>query len=95
MPVDRWTLKRDGPPSQKIAIYARRTAHLGIGGGILTGVVGSNSVVAVVALLTGIVMYFLAFGVERRERRQERLAEETAAARDRLAREPRVDEIAD
>jgi hypothetical protein len=81
MPVDRWNLKRDGPPSQKIAIYARRIGLLGIGGGIVARVFGPNSTATVIVVLTGIVMFFVAYAVERRERRQEKLTEEADTLR--------------
>jgi|NGEPerStandDraft_6_1074524.scaffolds.fasta_scaffold15989_1 hypothetical protein len=80
MPVDRWRHKRDGPPSQKVVRYAVRCAQTTAGIGILGGLASHNTTIGVVTTSLAIVLFFAAFVIERRERRQEALAEEARDA---------------
>lgn len=71
MAVDRRRLRRDGPPSQKLAIAAIWAGSAGIGTGLIATIAGGDVTVRRVALVLAFVLYMTAFAVERRERRRE------------------------
>lgn len=65
----RWHLKRDGPPSQRIAWTAFRVARLPVVIGSLIGVGSGRTTLVAVGSGVFAIMLLAALVVERRERR--------------------------
>lgn len=76
MPVNRSRLRRNGPPSQKLAIAGIWAGHVGVGTSVLASILGNDHTLQLVALLVAFALYAAAFVVERRERRREAAEQE-------------------
>jgi hypothetical protein len=80
--IDRSKLRRDGPPSQRLATGAILIGAVLMGAAAplwLLGAAGAGNAAAAVGSGLGTVMLFTALAVERGERRRERVSGDNAA----------------